>query len=72
MTHGVMELSLDSGEKRLMYPGDVSVNRCGMYRWRNVSQSHPARMVYVLLGVKNAVAAGEELKEDLVGYQAKE
>lgn len=66
-----MELSLDSGEKRLMYPGDVSVNRAGMHRWRNVSESQPARMVYFLVGVTNATAAGKPLEEDL-GYLAKE
>ncbi|KAI9046243.1 cupin domain-containing protein [Aspergillus affinis] len=71
VTHGVMELSLDSGEKRLMYPGDVSVNRAGMHRWRNVSESQPARMVYFLVGVTNATAAGKPLEEDL-GYLAKE
>lgn len=71
VTNGVLELSLDSGEKRLIYPGDVSVNRSGMHRWRNVSESQPARVVFVILGAKNATAAGKELQEDL-GYLAKE
>ena len=71
VTHGVMELSLDGGDKRIMYPGDVSVNRSGMHRWRNASPTQPARMVYVLLDVTNARAAGKELVEDL-GYLKRE
>lgn len=61
----MVELSLDSGEKRIMYPGDVSINRCGMHVWTNPSPSHPARVIYVLLDVKNATAAGQELKEEM-------
>jgi len=66
-----MELFLDSGEKRIMYPGDLSVNRVGMHRWSNMSQSEPARMVCVLLDMTNISAAGQDRREDL-GYLAKE
>lgn len=71
VTHGVVELSLDSGEKRFMYPGDVSVNRAGMHRWKNASSTEPARVVYVMLGAQNVTVGGKELKEDL-GNLAKE
>ncbi|KAH6656005.1 hypothetical protein BKA67DRAFT_515779 [Truncatella angustata] len=64
---GEMELSLDSGEKRIMHPGDVSVNRGAMHRWRNVSKDKPARMLYVLLDVKPIIVNGKALEFDL-GY----
>lgn len=54
-----------------MYPGDISVNRSGMHRWKNVSSTEPARVVYVMLGAQNVTAAGKKLKEDL-GNLAKE
>lgn len=54
-----------------MNPGDVAINRGGMHKWRNVSDTHAARMIYVILSVKRVVAAGKELEEDL-GYLAKE
>ncbi|PYH94065.1 hypothetical protein BO71DRAFT_450332 [Aspergillus ellipticus CBS 707.79] len=71
VTNSVLQLSLDSGEKRLMYPRGVSVNRAGMPCWRNVAESHPARVVFVILEATNATAAGKQLETDL-GYLAKE
>ena len=68
---GEMEVSLDSGEKRVMRPGDVSINRAGMHRWRNCSQTMAARMLFVLLDVEPVIVNGQEVKEDL-GYLAKE
>lgn len=71
VTHGEVEFSLDSGEKRIMRPGDCSVNRGTMHRWRNVSPDKPARMVYVLLDIKPLVVNGERLENDM-GYLAGE
>ena len=68
---GELEISTDSEERRIMRPGDVSVNRAGMHKWRNCSKTSPARMVYVLLDVKPTVVNGKVLEEDL-GYLGKE
>jgi len=68
---GEMELSLDSGETRIMRPGDVSINRGAMHRWRNTSKDKPARMLYVLLDCLPIVVNGKTLEFDL-GYLAGE
>lgn len=68
---GEVELSLDSGEKRILRPGDVSINRGAMHRWRNTSGEKPARMLYVLLDVKPIIVNGKALEFDM-GYLMKE
>lgn len=62
---GEFELTLDSGESKLMYPGDISVNRGAMHKWRNCSPDKSGRMVFVLLDVKPLYVAGKQLQEDL-------
>ncbi|KAH8660728.1 hypothetical protein BGZ60DRAFT_413931 [Tricladium varicosporioides] len=52
---GEMELSLDSGEKRVLRRGDIVVQRAPMHRWRNLSATEPARMIAVGLGGEGAV-----------------
>ncbi|KAH7323175.1 hypothetical protein B0I35DRAFT_510369 [Stachybotrys elegans] len=61
---GEMEFSLSSGEKRIMVPGDVSVNRAAMHKWRNVSSTKPARVLYFLIDVKPVIVNGQELEFD--------
>lgn len=68
---GEFELSLDSGEKRVLRPGDVSVNRGGMHMWRNLSPDKAGRMLFVLLDVKPVIVNGQALQFDM-GYLGKE
>lgn len=49
---GEVELILedmDKGPRRIMGPGDVSVQRATMHAWRNTSETAWARMLYVLV-----------------------
>ncbi|KAH9427853.1 hypothetical protein MCOR02_011352 [Pyricularia oryzae] len=63
---GEVELSLGgSGESRVMRPGDVSINRGAMHRWRNISADKPARMLYVLLDVEPIVVNGKTLEFEM-------
>lgn len=68
---GEMEFSLGSGEKRIMRPGDVSINRAAMHKWRNLSNEKPARMLYILLDVEPVMVQGKALDFDM-GYLMKE
>ncbi|TGJ85569.1 hypothetical protein E0Z10_g3193 [Xylaria hypoxylon] len=68
---GEVELSLGSGEKRILRPGDVSINRGAMHRWRNVSNEKPARMLFTMLDVKPIIVNGKALEFD-VGELMKE
>ena len=61
ISEGELELSLSSGEKRIMRPGDVSVNRATMHKWRNVSNEKPARILFILLDVKPVIVNGKSL-----------
>ncbi|PSN60581.1 hypothetical protein BS50DRAFT_204064 [Corynespora cassiicola Philippines] len=65
VVEGTFELSLDSGEKKIMFPGDMSVNRGTMHKWRNCDQHRSGRMLFVLLDVKPLNVGGEVLGEDL-------
>jgi quercetin dioxygenase-like cupin family protein len=68
---GEMEFSLGSGEKRIMRPGDVSINRAAMHKWRNLSNEKSARMLYILLDVEPVIVNGKALDFDM-GYLMKE
>lgn len=61
---GEMELILDSGEKRIMKRGDISVQRGTMHAWRNTSTTSWGRMMYVLVDSKRIDVAGKALAED--------
>ena len=52
---GELELTLDSGETRVMKKGDAVVQRALMHAWRNLSKTESARMVAVAVGAENAV-----------------
>lgn len=62
---GVFELTLDSGESRMMHPGDISVNRGAMHKWRNADTNRSGRMLFVLLDCKPLFVEGKEIVQDL-------
>lgn len=71
---GEIELTLGdaaTGERRVMRPGDVSINRAAMHRWRNTSPDKPARMLFALLDVEPVVVNGETLESEM-GHLMKE
>lgn len=49
---GDIELELDSGQKRRLKRGDVTVQRGTNHLWRNMSQTTSSRMMFVTLGTK--------------------
>ena len=61
---GEVELILDSGEKRIMRRGDVSIQRATNHAWRNLSETGWARMLYVLQESQPVVVDGKQLGED--------
>ncbi|KEQ85615.1 hypothetical protein M438DRAFT_405024 [Aureobasidium pullulans EXF-150] len=61
---GEIELVLDSGERQLMGPGDIAVQRATMHSWRNPSSDKWARMTFVLQDCEKLVVGGEVMKED--------
>ncbi|KAK4222716.1 hypothetical protein QBC38DRAFT_489175 [Podospora fimiseda] len=62
---GKFELRLDSGEKKVMLPGDMSVNRGCMHEWKNIDPEKPGRMVFILLDVAPLKVNGKTIEEDL-------
>ncbi|KAL1305024.1 hypothetical protein AAFC00_003924 [Neodothiora populina] len=62
---GRVELVLDSGETKVMEPGDVCVQRGTMHAWRNASQTEWARMMYVLQPSLPVEIEGKPLEEEL-------
>ncbi|KAL8719570.1 MAG: hypothetical protein Q9225_003444 [Loekoesia sp. 1 TL-2023] len=63
--HGEVECLLDSGEKRVMRPGDIAVQRETMHAWRNTSSTEWARMVFVLLSCDKLKVGDKELGADM-------
>ena len=62
---GEVYLELDSGERRLMRRGDISIQRGTNHAWRNNSDTQWARMMYVLLQAQPMEIGGRALGEDL-------
>lgn len=71
--NGEFELTLDSGESRIMKQGDVSVQRATAHKWKNITGggAEPGRMLYVLLDCKDVVVNGKKL-EGFLGDLEKE
>lgn len=69
IVEGVFELILDSGEKRIMRQGDVSVQRATAHKWVNVTGNGtlPGRVMWVLLDCKEVVDAKGEKVEGYLG-----
>ncbi|KAK5996474.1 Cupin-domain-containing oxidoreductase virC [Cladobotryum mycophilum] len=63
---GKFELTLDSGEKKVLLPGDMSVNRGCMLEWRNLDTEKAGRMLFVLLDIEPLVVNGKTLGEELL------
>jgi quercetin dioxygenase-like cupin family protein len=64
---GKMELKLDSGETRIMEPGDVVIQRGTMHSWRNPSETAWCRLVAVMMPAKE-FKVGEQKIEENLGY----
>ncbi|KAK5199209.1 hypothetical protein LTR99_001250 [Exophiala xenobiotica] len=62
-TIGEIEHELDSGETVLLRPGDHIVQRGTNHRWRNASQTEPARFVAVTISCEPFDVAGKMLEE---------
>ena len=67
---GEFELELDSGEKRLMKPGDCSINRATVHTWRNMLKDKPGRIIYFLLPIAPLRVNGQLLTKDMGALQA--
>ena len=61
---GEIELVLDSGEKRVMQRGDISVQRGTNHIWRNGSKTEWGRMLFVSLEAKPFEVNGKMVGED--------
>lgn len=70
---GVFKLVLDSGEERIMRPGDISVQRATAHQWINITGNGtlPGRMLFILLDVKDVYAGGKKV-EGYLGTLAKD
>ncbi len=65
---GTIELLLDSGEKRLISPGGMIVQRGTMHTWRNPSATEWTRMFFALIAAEPRVVARKSLEEGLGGF----
>ncbi|KAI9867239.1 MAG: hypothetical protein M1813_009517 [Trichoglossum hirsutum] len=63
---GEIEMVMDSGETRLLHPGDVAVQRATMHAWRNSSKTKWARMIFVLQDCEK-VRVGDDLFGEELG-----
>lgn len=64
---GTVELVLDSGESRLLKPGDIAVQRGTMHAWRVPSGDTWSRMVFILQAGKAQEINGQLLEDDYGG-----
>ena len=63
--HGSIELTLDSGEVRLLKVGDSIVQRGTTHSWRNPSDTEHTRVIFVVQGCPPVVIDGEKMSEVL-------
>lgn len=52
---GDVELTLDSGEKRILKRGDAVVQRATQHAWKNLSKTEPARLAAATVSIEGAV-----------------
>ncbi|KIW85991.1 hypothetical protein Z517_01385 [Fonsecaea pedrosoi CBS 271.37] len=62
VVEGQMELTLGSGEKRILGPGDSAIQRGVDHSWRNVSSTCWARMVAAVIPAEALQFGGVEVK----------
>ncbi|MCP5144961.1 MAG: cupin domain-containing protein [Gammaproteobacteria bacterium] len=60
---GNVELEVDDGEKTLLGPGDIIIQRGTMHLWRNPSKDTPCRIVFVLTEATPVEVDGQPLPE---------
>lgn len=60
--HGEMELTLESGESRTVRPGDLTIQRGTMHKWRNPSTTAWSRMLAVMAQCEPVEVKGEKLE----------
>lgn len=58
---GEVELTLESGEKRVIKPGDLIVQRATMHAWRNTSSHKWSRMIGIMAESQPVEAGGKVL-----------
>ena len=69
MLEGEVELVLDSGETRLLKPGDIAVQRGTMHAWRTPDNSKWSRMIFILQDAKPLEVNGKKLADDYGGIE---
>ncbi|KOS17441.1 hypothetical protein ESCO_002662 [Escovopsis weberi] len=67
---GSLEAVLPSGEKVIMKPGDVCVQRGTGHGWRNCSDTEWARVCFILQDIKPVVVNGKTMGEDFYGQES--
>ncbi|KZL84377.1 cupin -type [Colletotrichum incanum] len=65
---GELACDLDSGERRILKPGDVEIQRGTMHQWLNMTDSW-ARMVFVLIDASEVEVGNRKLGKDLGGME---
>jgi quercetin dioxygenase-like cupin family protein len=60
---GQIELELDDGEKKLLNPGDIVVQRGTIHLWRNPSETETCRMIWILIEAAPYVHNGVPMDE---------
>ncbi|KAB8356314.1 hypothetical protein FH972_023898 [Carpinus fangiana] len=45
---GTIELTLSNGEQRIIKPGDITIQRSTLHKWRNPSTTEWSRMIVVM------------------------
>lgn len=62
---GEIELKLDSGETRLLRPGDLAIQRATKHAWRNPSKTRWARMLGVMSETQPLVVDNQTIPAEL-------
>ncbi|KAK3938472.1 hypothetical protein QBC46DRAFT_265306 [Diplogelasinospora grovesii] len=62
---GEIELTLDSGETRLLKTGDLTIQRAAMHAWRNPSLTEWSRMIGVMSEVQPVVVGNTTITATL-------
>jgi hypothetical protein len=61
---GEIELTLSSGETRIIKPGDLTIQRSTLHKWRNPSKTQWSRMVGVMSECQPVVTKNGTLGEE--------
>ena len=61
---GVFKLLLDSGESRILRPGDTTVQRATAHQWINVTGNGllPGRILFVLIDANDVHVGGKKME----------